>query len=350
MDRERTLRFVNDPARLLLGYEEDEVLGSRCRLTTRGVDCECACPLTFALEHDLETVRDFTAVYLTKAGKPVHLNVTIVPLRDAAGDFLGAVEVLRPTLPSLGFYLAGASDLAQSLRRRAGELARMRDPILLIGAAPACADVARAVHRLGGLGDELFHRQRGETSDALGWPPGTLYVDAEDVDEPTAVPVVQGWRVVVGARVRPPEVSPHWQELELPTPDQRIADLPFMVAAWVDELAPGLGLAPGASARLCQQALELGLARLAEILTAAVAVADGELREEHLPEPPADNGLVDDILGSANPLESLEARVLCEVLERHGWRMQEAADRLGMSRVTLWRKLREHGIQRPAAD
>ena len=36
-----------------------------------------------------------------------------------------------------------------------------------------------------------------------------------------------------------------------------------------------------------------------------------------------------------------------EVLDRSGWRMQNAAERLGISRVTLWRKLRDHGIERP---
>jgi transcriptional regulator of acetoin/glycerol metabolism len=35
------------------------------------------------------------------------------------------------------------------------------------------------------------------------------------------------------------------------------------------------------------------------------------------------------------------------VLDRSEWRMQEAADRLGISRVTLWRKLKDHGIERP---
>jgi excisionase family DNA binding protein len=29
--------------------------------------------------------------------------------------------------------------------------------------------------------------------------------------------------------------------------------------------------------------------------------------------------------------------------------MQEAAERLGISRVTLWRKLKDHGIERPTA-
>jgi len=39
---------------------------------------------------------------------------------------------------------------------------------------------------------------------------------------------------------------------------------------------------------------------------------------------------------------------LREVLERSEWRMQEAADRLCISRVTLWRKMKELGIEKPS--
>ncbi|MGB5176693.1 MAG: helix-turn-helix domain-containing protein, partial [Thermoanaerobaculia bacterium] len=31
-------------------------------------------------------------------------------------------------------------------------------------------------------------------------------------------------------------------------------------------------------------------------------------------------------------------------LEAHQWRRTEAAEALGMSRTTLWRKMREHGL------
>ncbi len=349
MDRDRILRFVNDHARRLLGYEQDEVLGARCRLTTQGIDCECACPLTFALEHELDTVRDFSAVYRTKAGQPVPLNVTILPLRDESGEFVGAVEVLRPTLPTLGFYLAGTSELVGALRRRVSDLARGREPVLVVGEAPACADVARDIHRLSGLGDELYYRRREGSNAPPPWPPGTVYVDADDFEDPTGEAPPEGWRLVAGvrARVEPPDSS--WALVELPDLVQRSADLPLMISVWVDQLSPGTKVSAAAASRLSQQATELGLTRLAEVLTVAVAAANGEVREEHLPEVTAGAGLVEDVLGSARPLESLEAKVLLEVLERHGWRMQDAADRLGMSRVTLWRKLREHGIQRPVA-
>ena len=108
LDHERILRFVNSPARRLLGYEEDKAIGGRCRLTTKGVDCENACPLTFALESDIEQVDNFATVYRTKDGRAVPLTVTVIPLRDDDGHFLGAVEILRSRDPDPGFYLAGS--------------------------------------------------------------------------------------------------------------------------------------------------------------------------------------------------------------------------------------------------
>ncbi|RMF83134.1 MAG: hypothetical protein D6739_07640 [Nitrospirae bacterium] len=54
-----------------------------------------------------------------------------------------------------------------------------------------------------------------------------------------------------------------------------------------------------------------------------------------------------DILSGGDPLRRAEAEVVRAVLERCGWRVGEAAARLGISRVTLWRKLKQHGIERP---
>ena len=47
-----------------------------------------------------------------------------------------------------------------------------------------------------------------------------------------------------------------------------------------------------------------------------------------------------------NPLAALEERLLREVLERCGWKMQDAAERIGISRVTLWRKMKDLGIEK----
>ena len=99
LDHQRTLRHVNDAARRLLGYEHGQKIGGRCRFTTRGVDCENACPLTFAVDNDLERVEDFATVYHTSDGRALPLRITVIRLTDQSGAFRGAVEILRPTGP-----------------------------------------------------------------------------------------------------------------------------------------------------------------------------------------------------------------------------------------------------------
>ena len=156
LDDQRTLIHANIVARRLLGYEEDQPIGGRCRMTTRGVDCENACPLTFALEAGLDRVEDFGTVYLSADGRKVSLDVTVVPLRAENGDFLGAVEILRPTEPRPGFFMAGSSAASETLRLRVKALAQSRADVLVVGEGHKMTDKAAfealfdAVQRVGG--------------------------------------------------------------------------------------------------------------------------------------------------------------------------------------------------------
>ena len=123
LDRDRILRHANPAARRLLGCEGGRTVGGRCRATTRGIDCEKACPLTFALQTGMKTVEDFATVYRTADGRALHLDVTIVPFESADGEFLGAVEILRPNTPRPGFYTCGVSEVAADLQSRVAEIA-----------------------------------------------------------------------------------------------------------------------------------------------------------------------------------------------------------------------------------
>lgn len=346
VDRDRNLRFVNYRARQLLGYEPGESLSGRCRLLTRGLDCEATCPVTFALQEGLEVVEDFESLYRTREGDAVPVRVTAVPLLGTDGSLLGHLEVLRPSVLSSGFILAGRSPRAVELRRQVAEAVRSGCHLVVVGERPACVNVALTVHRLGGLASQLFHYWSNGVRVELPKPPGTLFVDGEDwtglfASAPSGLRVV----AAVPRRVR---VDPALaaEILELPGLVERREDLPQVISAWVDELAPGVRVAPGALQRLCGIALERGMERLQEVLTVAVSSAGGRVEEEHLPARPDSSELVAKLLEERDPLAALEERLLREVLDRCGWRMQEAADRLGISRVTLWRKLREHGVER----
>jgi len=350
LDSQRNLRFVNTRARRLLGYEDGQRLGSRCRLTTRGVDCENACPLTFALESRLEQVEDFATVYQAKDGTAVPLKVTVIPIRSADGAFQGAVEILRPRDPDPGFLLVGRGEHVAALRRKVAAAAESGAHLVIIGDGPVCEDLAKAVHRFSGVAESLFHTWGGSWDDIAPWPPGTMFANGGSAAEVLDHVFPADWRVFIGT-AEPAEQAfaehlPH-ERIEIPEAAEFGDDLPLIVAAWIRQLAPNIVVQPRALERLSRMAGELGFGRLQGVLHAAVAAAGDSLDEVHLPHSGYDSEFVDDLLRETDPLSALERRLLLEVLSRSSWRMQEAAERLGISRVTLWRKLKDHGIERP---
>ena len=350
LDHQRTLRFVNERARRLLGYNESEPLGGRCRLTTRGIDCENACPLTFALESRLDRIDDFSTVYHTRDGRAVSLKVTVIPLSDPDGGFRGAVEILRPTEPEPGILLSGRSDAALALKDQVTELAESDTHLVLVGAAPACSDVARTIHRYSGVAESLFFSWTGSWDDIPEWPPGTMFAASDGAAGLLTASPPNGWRVIVGVdqpqTVQGDGLLPH-EFLELPTARDLHVDIPLIVSAWLRELAPSLTIHPLALDKLSRMAHDVGFERIQRVLHGAVGAAGDILEEHHIPEDGYRAAYVDELLAQDDPLSALERRLLFEVLERSGWKMQEAADRLGISRVTLWRKLKDHEIERP---
>jgi PAS domain S-box-containing protein len=346
LDHQRILRLVNDAARRLLGYETGQTIGGRCRLTTRGVDCENACPLTFAIEEGLERVEDFATVYRTRDDRLLPLRITVIPFRNQDGEFRGAVEILRPSEPDYGFVMAGHSAASDDLRERVRMAARVNVDVMVVGESVACQDVARALHRLTGAPEDLFRRWKGSWEGETAWPPGTIFADGDDLGSLAAAQRPEGWRVIIGARSAE-GVDSTSMVLELPPLESRTEDLPQMIGAWIEGLSPRKTLSPGALSRLVRLARERGLGPLEEVLASAITLAGDRIEESHIPVDGYGTALVDELLQESDPLAALEARLLREVLGRSGWRMQEAAERLGISRVTLWRKMKDLGIERP---
>jgi PAS domain S-box-containing protein len=345
LDQQRVLRHVNQSARRLLGYEEGQSIGGRCRLTTRGVDCENSCPLTFALEKGLDSVEGFATVYHTADGRALHLDVTVVPLSGAEGEFLGAVEILRPSGPQAGFFACGLSDAAADLRRRATEIASRDGDLVVVGEKPSCLDMAKTIHRFSGLPDSLFRVWTGSWDEVTPWPPGTMYACGEELPPEIEGRRPDGWRIILGAPHGEPGPEGH-ERWELPLACDLSEDLPRMIGAWVDERAPGKSISAAALERLVEVANERGFEALDEILTNALAAAADTITLENLPVDGHRTVLVDDLMSCGDPLAALEERVVREVIERCGWRMQDAAERLGISRVTLWRKMKDLGIEK----
>jgi len=346
LDDQRVLRHVNGAARRLLGYDAGQEIGGRCRLTTRGVDCENSCPLTFALEAGLDRVENFSTIYRTGDDRPLPLRVTVIPLLDSRGKFRGAVEILRPTEPDPGFFMAGRSAVSAELRGQALALARSRADVLVVGEALACRSVARAIHRFSGIPEDLFLDWSGSWEGVDRWPPGTVFADGEAGQSFMADVRPDGWRAIVGARDEGTAEVP-LEVIRLPSIESLDGDLPLMIAAWVEELAPGTSISPGALGRLARVVRDRGIESVGEVLDVISASAGDRIEESDLPIDGYGTALVDELLQAPNPLSALEEKLIYEILDRCGWRIQEAADRLGISRVTLWRKMKDLRIDRP---
>jgi DNA-binding NtrC family response regulator len=243
----------------------------------------------------------------------------------------------------------GRSPAALELRRAMTQAAHATTTVALVGEAWAAADVAAAIHRFAGLPDDLFVVWRGSWAGVNPWPAGSLLVTAAADCASARTSLPPGWRLIVSAASEGELAPLGGGELALvrvPPVGELAADLPFIVRAQLAALSPTLQASAEAVAILAEIARGRGFAAFATAAAAAVGRANGQLDSSHLVE---EGGvvLVDAVLAQSNPLMALEERLLRQVLDRSEWRMQEAADRLGISRVTLWRKLKDHGIERP---
>ena len=57
-------------------------------------------------------------------------------------------------------------------------------------------------------------------------------------------------------------------------------------------------------------------------------------------------GTAEKTLFSENPFYEIEKEVLLQALEKNGWDKGKTAKMLGISRITLWRRLKKYGINR----
>jgi DNA-binding NtrC family response regulator len=200
------------------------------------------------------------------------------------------------------------------------------------------------MHRFSGLPGNLFRTWSGTWDQISPWPPGTMYAQADAGDGLLGATRPEGWRVVIRGNRGLKELS--LEILDLPSLENRDADLPEMIRSWIEELAPRTRVSQPALEKLVRMARDCGFEELEGVLKVALATAGELLEEEHLPIDGYHTAFVDELLQAPKPLAALEERLLREVLERSGWKMQDAADKIGISRVTLWRKMKDLGIEK----
>lgn len=146
--------------------------------------------------------------------------------------------------------------------------------------------------------------------------------------------------------------------INLPPLRQRKEDIPLLVDHFLKKVAvkmPGKGLEgieTEAVEALLKHDFPGNIRELENLIEhGAIRCKDGTIRLRDLPLPPGEQAEAQaELFQIHSPLETLERDLILKMLDANGWKISRTAQRLGISRVTLWRKMREYGIQKPQSS
>src|SRR5499433_203798 len=139
----------------------------------------------------------------------------------------------------------------------------------------------------------------------------------------------------------------------LPPLRERREDIPLLAEHFLARFAQRQGrvlrLSAGAMERLLRYPWPGNVRELENAMERTAILARDEMIEPRDLPPHVDSGLA---LGPApglaaeQTLAEAERAHIIQILERHGWNHSRAAEALGIGRTTLWRKLRDYGIEK----
>lgn len=138
--------------------------------------------------------------------------------------------------------------------------------------------------------------------------------------------------------------------ITLPPLRERKEDIPLLIAHFIEKFNKEMGktinnVAPQAMKVLMDYFYPGNIRELRNIIEHAFVCSRGNtLLPEHLPKELVNAHEQLKIAPEGSSLNYVEKEWIVKVLENSGWRYQEAAKQLGISRTTLWRKLKEYGL------
>jgi DNA-binding NtrC family response regulator len=144
--------------------------------------------------------------------------------------------------------------------------------------------------------------------------------------------------------------------LHIPSLHERTEDILYLSRLFVERQAAEVGkqvsgLSDEAEARLISMPFPGNVRELKNVLERAVALCDGPLVMEHdlLPiDVDASDGLVagEDRHFLRETVDKAEREAIHIALVRHNWAVKKAAEDLGISRKSLWEKMKRYGIEK----
>ncbi|UCE62876.1 MAG: sigma 54-interacting transcriptional regulator [Nitrospirota bacterium] len=138
--------------------------------------------------------------------------------------------------------------------------------------------------------------------------------------------------------------------IELPPLRERMEDLPLLIKHFIGKFNKVMAKEVRQVTSDCLAALERygfpgNIRELQNIIEHAfVCCESAVIQFEHLPPDIQHHGRSGSMDISLESLEEIEGEVIQQVLQKTGWRYNEASKRLGVSRSTLWRKIKHLGI------
>jgi len=142
--------------------------------------------------------------------------------------------------------------------------------------------------------------------------------------------------------------------IRTPSLRQRVDDLPGLVACFIEEYAVehgrGLRVGPRVLDLLATHSFPGNVRQLFAILANAAKLSlDGQLSAENV-----ERSLRQSNLTEARPIAAQlgdrEHQLVMQAVQRNPGRLDQAARELGVSRTTLWRRMRKYGIRLPGGE
>lgn len=125
--------------------------------------------------------------------------------------------------------------------------------------------------------------------------------------------------------------------VDLPPLRQRLEDVPELCARLLERVDPDAELGPKAMQVILAYAWPGNVRQLANVLATAVVLANGAtIQPRHLQ--------LADAPSKADAADRHERDRLLDALRRFDWRVVDAAEHIGMSRATFYRRMKRHGI------
>jgi PAS domain S-box-containing protein len=389
-DADGRVTFWSEAAERITGWGRAEAIGRDCSILAGDAEGGCSCgqgPIRCGLALSGRTSKQCTI--RTKDGRLLVIVKSAVPIRDAAGDAIGALESFTVVRDETNANvvrggglsgLVGAHPAMRELQRLIGLVATSGATVMILGESGAGKDrVAEAIHRLSPRAGRAFVRvpcasldavfeaaERGEPGPLEQARGGTLVLDeVADLSPSAQRKLLQVLEQREASRASEDRTAAEDFRLlctthadlrgmvddgrfrvdlyfrlnvfpvRVPPLREHIDDVPAIAERFLARVAPGATLSPDAARALTARRWPGNVRELQNVLEfAALRSGGGPIRAAHVPDTSESDG----------PAEPDERAQVAEALARCGGSRTLAARSLGISRVTLWKRIKRFGL------